>query len=128
MRFYTKQHPVYGGIDLHARTMSVCILSQAGEVRLHRKMQASPDAWLKAIAPSRDALVIAVAWTFPWSWLADLGAQEGQPCVLGHALSLKALHEGKTKNDTMDSQKIAVRLRGGLLPQAYVSPAAMRAT
>jgi hypothetical protein len=24
MRFYTKQHPFYCGIDLHARTMDVC--------------------------------------------------------------------------------------------------------
>ena len=33
-----------------------------------------------------------------------------------------------TKNDKIDSQKIAVLLRGGMLPQAYVYPAAMRAT
>ena len=31
-------------------------------------------------------------------------------------------------NDRIDAQKIAALLRGGLLPQAYVSPAAMRAT
>ena len=30
MRFYTTQHPFYCGIDLHARTMYVCILDQAG--------------------------------------------------------------------------------------------------
>jgi transposase len=41
---------------------------------------------------------------------------------------MKAIHGGKTKNDTIDSQKIAVLLRGGMLPQAYVYPAAMRAT
>lgn len=50
------------------------------------------------------------------------------PCVLGHAFSRKALHGGKAKNDTMDSQKIAGLLRGGMLPQAYVYPAEMRAT
>jgi hypothetical protein len=48
--------------------------------------------------------------------------------VLGHALSMKAMHGGKAKNDTIDSQKIAVLLRGGMLPQAYVYPAPMRAT
>jgi hypothetical protein len=48
--------------------------------------------------------------------------------VLGHALSMQAIQGGKTHNDQMDSQNIAVRLRGGLLPQAYVSPAARRAT
>ena len=128
MRFYTKQHPLYCGIDLHARTMYVCILSQDGEVRLHRNMQASPDALLKAIAPYWDALVIAVECIFTWYWLADLCAQEGLPFVLGHALYMKAIHGGKTKNDKIDSQKIAVLLRGGMLPQAYVYPAAMRAT
>jgi transposase len=128
MRFYTKQHPFYCGIDLHARTMYVCILSQDGEVMLHRNMQASPDALLKAIAPYRDDLVIAVACIFTWYWLADLCAQEGLPFVLGHALSMKAIHGGKTKNDKIDSQKIAMLLRGGMLPQAYVYPAAMRAT
>jgi transposase len=128
MRFYTKPHPFYCGIDLHARTMYVCILSQDGEVMLHRHMKARPDALLKAIAPYRDAMVIAVACLFPWYWLADLGAQAGLPFVLGHALSMQAIHGGKTKNDTIDAQNIAVLLRGGLLPQAAVSPAAMRAT
>jgi transposase len=128
MRFYTTQHQFYCGIDLHARTMYVCIRSQDGEVMLHRNRQASPDAVLKAIAPSRDDMVIAAACIFTWYWLADLCAQEGLPFVLGHALSMKAIHGGKAKNDTSDSQKIAVLLRGGMLPQAYVSPAEMRAT
>jgi len=128
MRFYTKQHPFYCGIDLHARTMYVCILSQDGEVVLHRNMKASPDALLKAIAPYRDDMVIAVACLLTWYWLADLCAQEGLPFVLGHALSRQAIHGGKATNDTSDSQTIAVLLRGGMLPQVYVSPAAMRAT
>jgi transposase len=41
---------------------------------------------------------------------------------------MKAIHGGKAKNDTIDSPKIAVLLRGGMLPQAYVYPAEMRAT
>src|SRR5262249_24573941 len=58
----------------------------------------------------------------------DLCAQEGLPFVLGHALYMQAIHGGKANNDQMDSQKIAVLLRGGMLPQAYVYPAEMRAT
>src|SRR2546427_11916419 len=41
---------------------------------------------------------------------------------------MKAIHGGKAKNDKIDAHKIAVLLRGGMLPQAYVSPAEMRAT
>ena len=41
---------------------------------------------------------------------------------------MKAIHGGKAKNDKIDAQKIAILLRGGMLPQAYVYPAEMRAT
>src|SRR5438093_13411908 len=51
MRFYTKQHPFYCGIDLHARTMYVCILSPDGEIVLHRNMPASPDAFSRPSRP-----------------------------------------------------------------------------
>jgi transposase len=108
--------------------MYVCILDQQGEIVLHRNLKASPDALLKAIAPYRDDLVIAVECMFTWYWLADLCAQEGIPFVLGHALYMKAIHGGKAKNDKIDAHKIAVLLRGGMLPQAYVYPAEMRAT
>jgi transposase len=128
MRFYTKQHQFYCGIDLHARTMYVCILDQHGELLLHRNMPASPETFLKAIAPYRDDLVVAVECIFTWYWLADLCTREGIAFVLGHALYMKAIHGGKAKNDKIDSQKIAVLLRGGMLPQAYVYPAEMRAT
>jgi hypothetical protein len=32
MRFYTTQHRFYCGVDLHARTMHLCVLDQAGTV------------------------------------------------------------------------------------------------
>ena len=128
MRFYTTQHPFYCGIDLHARTMYVCILDQGGEVLVHRNMKTDPEAFLKAIAPYRQGLVVAVECMFTWYWLADLCADQGISFVLGHALSMKAIHGGKAKNDKIDSQKIAQLLRGGMLPQAYVYPAKMRAT
>ena len=128
MRFYTKPHPFYCGIDLHARSMYVCIVNQEGEILVHRNMKAAPDPFLKAVAPYRDGLVVAVECIFTWYWLADLCAQEGIPFVLGHALYMKAIHGGKAKNDKIDSQKIAALLRGGMLPQAYVYPAKMRAT
>jgi transposase len=41
---------------------------------------------------------------------------------------MKAIHGGKAKNDKIDAHKIAVLLRGGMIPMAYVYPPAMRAT
>ncbi|HEY6366164.1 MAG TPA: IS110 family transposase, partial [Candidatus Binatia bacterium] len=38
MRFYTKQHRYYCGIDLHTRSMYLCIFDTQGEILLHRNM------------------------------------------------------------------------------------------
>ena len=128
MRFYNRQHRDYCGIDLHVKTMYVCILDAVGQVLVHRNVKTTPEAFLEIVAPYRDDLVVAAECMFTWYWLADLCAAEGITFVLGHALAMKAIHGGKAKNDKLDSHKIAVLLRGGLLPQAYVYPAGMRST
>ena len=128
MNFYTQQHKHYCGIDLHARAMYVCILDQSGTILVHKNLPTTPEAFLRVIAPYREDLVVAVECIFTWYWLADLCAREGIAFVLGHALYMKAIHGGKAKNDKIDAHKIAVLLRGGMLPQAYVYPAEMRAT
>lgn len=43
---------------------SLCLLHQDGEIGLHRKMKAAPEPFLKAVAPSRDGLVVAVECLF----------------------------------------------------------------
>jgi transposase len=128
MRFYTKQHKYYCGIDLHARVMYLCILNADGETVLHRNVAARPGPFLKAIAPYRDDLVVGAECMFTWYWLADLCEDEGIPFVLGYALYMKAIHGGKVKNDRVDSLKIAALLRGGMFPMAYVYPRHMRPT
>jgi transposase len=128
MRFYNQQHRFYCGVDLHARTLSLHILDQPGQTVLAVTLAASPQAFLKAIEPCRDGLVVACECMFAWYWLADLCHEQQIPFVLGHALYMKAIHGGKAKTDSIDAHKIAVLLRGGLLPQAYVYPKGMRET
>lgn len=128
MNFYTTQHKHYCGVDLHAKTMYVCILSQQGVVLLHRNLPCDPQRFLLMIQPFREDLVVAAECIYSWYWLADLCAKEGIAFVLGHALYMRAIHGAKAKNDRIDSHKTAALLRGGLMPQAYVYPAEMRAT
>jgi transposase len=128
MRFYNQQHRFYAGVDLHARTLYLCVLDQAGTTVFHQNLKADPATFLQAVAPFRDGLVVTCECMFAWYWLADLCAAEAIPFVLGHALYMKAIHGGKAKNDRLDSFKIATLLRGGLLPQAYVYPKGMRET
>lgn len=128
MRFYTQQRRFYAGVDLHARTLSLCIVNQAGEVVLANKLPCDGAAFLKAIAPFRKNLVVGCECMFCWYWLADLCAEQRLEFVIGHALYLKAIHGGKSKTDAIDADKIARLLRGGNFPLAYAYPKGMRET
>ena len=128
MKFYTKQHRFYCGVDLHADAMYVCILNAAGEIVVHKNIPTRPKNFLRLIKPFRDELVVGCECMFSWYWLADLCADEDIDFVLGHALYMRAIHGGKAKNDKIDSHKIAVLLRGGSFPLAYAYPKRMRAT
>src|ERR1700752_4060962 len=108
--------------------MYVCILDQDGTKRVHKNLPTTPEAFLRVIAPYKEDVVVGVEGMFTWYWLADLCQQEEIAFVLGHALSRKAIHGGKAKSDKIEAQKLALLLRGGMFPQAYVYPAEMRAT
>ena len=128
MKFYTKQHHYTCGIDLHARSLYICILDDTGNSVVHKQIKASPNALLKLIAPYRSDLIIGVECMFSWYWVADLCADHDIDFVLGHALYMKAIHGGKAKNDKIDSEKIARLLKGGMFPMAYVYPRQWRGT
>jgi|SRR6266508_662406 len=66
MRCYTTPHQFYCGIDVHARTMYVCIRNQDGEIVRHRHMNTSPETLLRNMAPDRADLVVAVECLFTW--------------------------------------------------------------
>lgn len=128
MKFYTKLHDFYCGIDLHARILYVCILNREGEKVLHQKIKAEQGLLSQLISPYLGNLVIGVECMHCWYWVSDLCEAQGIDFVLGHALYMKAIHGGKAKNDKIDSYKIACLLKGGNFPLAYNYPQAMRST
>jgi hypothetical protein len=79
MRLDATQHPFPCGSDLHAQAMNVCILDQQGAIMLRRNMTTNSETLLYVIVPYRDGLVVAIAWLFTWSWLANLCADECLP-------------------------------------------------
>lgn len=128
MQFYTKQHPFYCGIDLHTQNMYICIVNQEGKILLHRNLKTDPSSFLRIITPYLSEIVVTVECMFTWYWIADFCADHNIKFVLGHALYMKAIHGSKTKNDKIDSKKLALLLRAGMIPMAYVYPAELRST
>lgn len=128
MNFYNTLHPYYCGIDLHARSLYVCIINQNGETCLHKDISASPDKLNSILEPYPGKIVVGVECMHCWYWVSDFCQDIGVEFILGHALYMKAIHGGKAKNDRIDSFKIANLIRGGNFPLAYVYPKEMRPT
>ena len=127
MRYHQSTTAFNCGIDLHARSMYVCIVNRQGEVVLHQNIKNNDwKFFLKKIQPFRHDLTITAECMFAWYWLADACAKENLPFVLAHALYLRAIHGGKNKNDRIDSEKLARLLAAHLIPYAYIYPAAKR--
>lgn len=129
MKLYNSQHDFYCGVDLHAKTLHVCVVDQAGDKLLHRNFQCNKPEVLFANlnAFSSKNIVVGCESTFNWYWLADACHSNQVPFILGHALYLKAIHGGKNKSDSIDSEKLARLIRGGNFPLAYVYPTEKRA-
>ena len=116
MRFYTQQHRFYCGVDLHARTMYLCILDGAGQVVYDKNLAADPDAFLKAVAPFRDGLVVAVECLFCWYWLADLCVREQTEEVdrkaLWHNMLTKAgVYGNRTHRELCSNPPLVLKTR-----------------
>ena len=122
MRTYNTQHAYYCGVDLHARSLFVNVLDDKGATRLEQDLPASPAAFLDAVKPYRDGLVVGCECMFAWYWLADLCERERIPFVLGHALAMKAIHGGKAKNDRLDAAEDRRPAQGRVLPDGLRLP------
>ena len=73
------KHRFYCGVDLHARTLALCVLDADGQVAARANVAAAPDAVLDALAPFREDLAVACECMFAWYWLADLDPAGVQP-------------------------------------------------
>jgi hypothetical protein len=100
MRFYNRRHQYYCGIDLHVKTMYVCIVDATGQVLVHRNVPSTPTAFLAIVAPYREDLVVAAECMFTWYWLADL-RRAGDRVRVGP----RPGHEGHSRRQGQERQE-----------------------
>ena len=69
MRVYQRQHGFYCGVDLHTRTMHVCVVDADGVTQEHVNLPCDARRFLKLIAPYREQRVVSCECLFAWYWL-----------------------------------------------------------
>ena len=116
---------VHVGVDLHKRLSQIAVLTDDGALRQHRVRNdaARLEQFFVELPPHTP---VAIEATGTWWWLVDLLDRLGHQPVLSHPKATKAIAAARLKNDKVDTQRLALLLRGDLLPTVWIPPAALR--
>jgi transposase len=114
------------GIDLHKKTISVCVMNQERKV-LKRQMLycAEPDKILGFFQKWVPFQAVVEA-TASYEWLWQLLEPLAQRLVLAHPRKLRIIAESKNKSDKLDAKVLAEFLALNMIPEAYRPTARQR--
>jgi transposase len=116
---------VHVGVDLDKRSSQIAVLTDDGEIVQQRLANdAVPLEKFFAQLPPQTPVAIEASGT--WWWLVDLLEHLGHRPVLSNPKQTKAIAAARLKNDRVDAERLALLLRGDLLPTVWIPPAALR--
>ena len=116
---------VHAGVDLDKHTSQIAVLAGDGEIAQQRvPNDAARLAKFFAELPPQTPVAIEASGT--WWWLVDLLEELGHQPVLSNPKQTKAIAAARLKNDRVDAERLALLLRGDLLPTVWIPPAALR--
>ena len=116
----------YSGIDLSATTSHLCVIDESLSILLQQKVPNDLPLISDLLGPFKPHLQVVVESTFNWYWLVDGLLDLGFDVCLAHTLGLAMITQAKVKTDRRDAFTLAKLLRAGLIPKAYIYPAATR--
>ncbi|HEX5735350.1 MAG TPA: IS110 family transposase [Blastocatellia bacterium] len=116
----------YAGIDLSARDSHLCVVDDNLSIHLHQKSPNDLTLISNLLDPFNPLLQVVVESTFNWYWLVDGLQASGFDVCLAHTLGLSLITHAKVKTDRRDAFTLAKLLKAGLIPKAYIYPAATR--
>jgi transposase len=116
---------VHVGVDLDKHSSQIAVLTEDGEIRQQR-LPNDPAQLEKFFAELPPHTPIAIEASGTWWWLVDLLEHLGHDPILSHPKQTKAIAAARLKNDRVDAERLALLLRGELLPTVWIPSAALR--
>jgi len=109
----------YVGIDLHKKTIVVCVVNKERKVLQREKFAcldvASITAWFGRLGSFEFVVEATAAYEWLVQWLEPLA----DDWVLAHPGKMRVIAESTKKTDKLDAQVLAEFLALGMIPQAY---------
>ena len=109
----------YVGIDLHKKTIVLCVMNQDRKV-IHRRSFACCEveaivAFFRELGPFQ----VVVEATASYEWLVELLEPLAQKVVLANPKKLRVIAESTKKTDKLDAQVLAEFLARDMIPEAH---------
>ena len=109
------------GVDLHKKTISLCVVVVAGgkrEVVSRRRFDCQKTAAIRKFFEEQGAFQVVVEATANYEWFLLLVEDLADRCVLAHPKKLRVIAECKHKSDKVDAQILAEFLAMDMIPEA----------
>ena len=110
---------LYVGIDLHKKTIALCVVNQARAVVARKTLLCAEPARIQAFFAGLDPFQAVVEATASYEWLWEMLEPRAQRLVLAHPKKLRVIAESTRKSDRLDAQVLAEFLALDMIPQAY---------
>ena len=109
----------YVGIDLHKKTISLCVVNQQRQVLCRATLPCSDRQGVLRFFSRLGPFEAVVEATASYEWLWQLLEPLAQRLVLAHPKKLRVIAESTRKSDRVDAQVLAEFLALDMIPQAY---------
>jgi transposase len=116
---------VHVGVDLDKRNSQIAVVTEDGEI-VQQRLANDAVGLEKFFAQFPPETPVAVEASGTWWWLVDLLERLGHRPVLSNPKQTKAIAAARLKNDRVDAERLALLLRGDLLPTVWIPSAALR--
>jgi transposase len=107
------------GVDLHKKTIVICVVNQAYQVVERRRFACGETAAIAEWFAGQDPFEVVVEATANYEWFLQLIERYARRVVLAHPGKLRVIAESTRKTDKIDARVLADFLARGMIPAAH---------
>jgi len=107
------------GVDLHKKTITLCVENEAREVLCRRTFQCIYEDLIRDFFAEQPSFQVAVEATASYEWFAQLVEPLADRIVVVHPKKLRIIAESTRKSDKVDATVLATFLALDMLPEAH---------
>jgi len=109
----------YVGIDLHKKTISLCVVDQGRNVLERKRFYCNQPERIAAYFDQLGPFQVVVEATASYEWLLQLIESGADRVLLAHPKKLRIIAESTRKSDKLDAQVLAEFLALDMIPEAF---------